>query len=76
MPHGINRQKNLQFIFVSCRDTGCRSALPLGSSKKGNTNRAKYKIKALLFLFALPRFANSDRWFRDAVYLRAIAQRY
>ena len=23
------------------------------------------------FVFALPRFANSDRWFRDAAYLRA-----
>ena len=29
------------------------------------------KENSFFFEFALPRFANSDRWFRDAAYLRA-----
>jgi len=40
---------------------------------KDSANRAKYKINFDLFLFALPRYANSDLWFRDAAYLRGEA---
>ena len=44
MPHGINRQKNLQFIFVSCRDTAAKVVKIADLTKKLCKNLAECRI--------------------------------